>query len=257
MLPLVDAFVSSLIMIIMTEIGDKTFFIAAILCMRHNKSVIFSGALLALAVMTVLSAYLGHIAMHIISPFLTNCIGAALFVIFGIRILKEANDQSPDDHGEEEYTEAEQEIRRKQKGFVDRDESPHPTDVEAGVGGSMSPTGGAVCRNANLLASALFLQTFTMTFAAEWGDRSQIATITLGAQKDTLMVTLGGIVGHALCTGVACVGGSYIRNMVSMRTVHFVSGAIFVLFGVAAALQLVTGYDPSHGEGSMPAAVTA
>ena len=42
-----------------SELGDKTFFIAAILAMRNNKLTVFLAAVSALAVMTVLSALLG------------------------------------------------------------------------------------------------------------------------------------------------------------------------------------------------------
>ena len=45
-----------------------------------------------------------------------------------------------------------------------------------------------------------------MTFLAEWGDRSQLTTIILGAREDALGVTLGGVLGHALCTGLAVLG---------------------------------------------------
>ena len=51
----VHAFVSSLSMIIVSELGDKTFFIAAIMAMRHPRLTVFSGAMTALAFMTVLS----------------------------------------------------------------------------------------------------------------------------------------------------------------------------------------------------------
>ena len=40
-------------MILVCEMGDKTFFIAAIMAMRHDRLVIFAGAISALAVMTV------------------------------------------------------------------------------------------------------------------------------------------------------------------------------------------------------------
>ena len=53
------AFVNSLLMIIVTEIGDKTFFIAAVLAMRHDRAAVFAGAIGALALMTVLSAAMG------------------------------------------------------------------------------------------------------------------------------------------------------------------------------------------------------
>ena len=47
-------------MILLAEIADKTFFIAAIMAMRYNKLIVFLGAWSALAVMTALrySVYL-------------------------------------------------------------------------------------------------------------------------------------------------------------------------------------------------------
>ena len=47
-------FTSSTAMIIATEIGDKTFFIAAVLSMRHARLTVFAGAILALICMTIL-----------------------------------------------------------------------------------------------------------------------------------------------------------------------------------------------------------
>lgn len=51
----VHAFVASLSMIIVSELGDKTFFIAAIMAMRHPRLTVFLGAMSALGFMTVLS----------------------------------------------------------------------------------------------------------------------------------------------------------------------------------------------------------
>ena len=48
-------------MILVSEIGDKTFFIAAILAMTNNKIFVFISALAALYLMTVLSALLGWV----------------------------------------------------------------------------------------------------------------------------------------------------------------------------------------------------
>ncbi|KAM7500940.1 hypothetical protein LguiA_025354 [Lonicera macranthoides] len=48
-----DAFFASFSMIIVSEIGDETFIIAALMAMRHPKSIVLSGALSALFVMTV------------------------------------------------------------------------------------------------------------------------------------------------------------------------------------------------------------
>lgn len=50
-----QAFIASLSMILVSELGDKTFFIAAIMAMQHSRLTVFVGALSALSAMTVLS----------------------------------------------------------------------------------------------------------------------------------------------------------------------------------------------------------
>eukprot|EP00984_Skeletonema_dohrnii_P038096 scaffold40930_cov122-Skeletonema_dohrnii-CCMP3373.AAC.1 len=71
---------------------------------------------------------------------------------------------------------------------------------------------------------AVFIQALTMTFLAEWGDRSQIATIALAAAKDPLGVTIGGCIGHSICTGMAVVGGRMLASRISEKTVAFYGG---------------------------------
>lgn len=47
--------VASISVIIVSELGDKTFFIAAIMAMRYSRLTVFFGAMSALGFMTVLS----------------------------------------------------------------------------------------------------------------------------------------------------------------------------------------------------------
>ena len=46
-------------------------------------------------------------------------------------------------------------------------------------------------RTMTAVISPIVLRAFTLTFLAEWGDRSQISTITLAAQTNFLGVTIG------------------------------------------------------------------
>src|SRR5690606_28852201 len=69
----------------------------------------------------------------------------------------------------------------------------------------------------SLLLSPAWVQTFVMTFLGEWGDRSQIATIAMAAGQDYWWVTLGATAGHAICTGIAVLGGRAIAGRVSMK----------------------------------------
>ena len=59
-------FVESLSVILVSEIGDKTYFIAAIMAMTMNKLTVFLAAISALALMTVLSALLGWVVTSFI-----------------------------------------------------------------------------------------------------------------------------------------------------------------------------------------------
>ena len=67
---------------------------------------------------------------------------------------------------------------------------------------------------------------------AEWGDRSQIATVSLAAVYNPYGVTVGAIVGHMLCTGTAVVGGQLLAMRISQRTVAVAGGVLFLLFAV-------------------------
>ncbi len=51
---MVTAFTAGLSLITVSELGDKTFFIAVILAMRHSRRIVFAGVLGALAAMTII-----------------------------------------------------------------------------------------------------------------------------------------------------------------------------------------------------------
>ncbi|KIY94162.1 hypothetical protein MNEG_13798 [Monoraphidium neglectum] len=86
----VEAFVKSLGVIGASEIGDKTFFIAAIMAMRHPRLTVFGGAIGALAVMTVLAVALGWAAPALIPKVYTHYAATALFFFFGFKTLWDA-----------------------------------------------------------------------------------------------------------------------------------------------------------------------
>ena len=62
----------------------------------------------------------------------------------------------------------------------------------------------------------------------------QIATIGLAAATDVLGVTLGGRLGHAMCTGAAVLGGRRLSKYVSEKAVGIIGGILFLLFAFHA-----------------------
>ncbi len=81
-----------------------------------------------------------------------------------------------------------------------------------------------------------FVQAFSLIFVAEWGDRSMLATIALGAAQNPVGVFAGAVLGHALATLLAVIGGSLMSERISERTVGLTSGVLFLLFAAATVL---------------------
>ncbi|KAL7670024.1 hypothetical protein ACOME3_004966 [Neoechinorhynchus agilis] len=98
----------------------------------------------------------------------------------------------------------------------------------------MKPTWRQPSRSSVLLG--VVCQAFVMTFLAEWGDRSQITTIILAASENVIGVCLGGIVGHAFCTGIAVIGGKVLASKISVRTVTLFGGIVFVAFAISSTI---------------------
>lgn len=212
-----SAFLNSVAMIIVTELGDKTFFIAAILAMQHDRMVVYIGALGALAAMTVLSAAIGFALPNLLPRAYTHYAAVILFAYFGFRLLKDAQEMDTSQPNEE-LEEVEQELG------VDAKKG----DVESGDQKSSSSS----LTNMTPAKWSILTKSFTLTFLAEWGDRSQIATIALASAKDPLGVTIGGVLGHAMCTGLAVVGGRLLATKISERTVAIAGGILFIIFAL-------------------------
>ena len=89
----------------------------------------------------------------------------------------------------------------------------------------------------------ILTQAFIMTFLAEWGDRSQIATIALAASYNLFMVNVGALLGHFLCTGGAVQLGEWISTRVSEKQVHYAGGIVFILSGVVTLWMMFSHDD--------------
>jgi putative Ca2+/H+ antiporter (TMEM165/GDT1 family) len=86
----------------------------------------------------------------------------------------------------------------------------------------------------------IFINTFGLIFIAEWGDRSQLATIVLASVNDVGGIILGSIVGHTICTSLAVIGGALVARWISVRVVTVIGGIVFIGFAIA---QLAIGYE--------------
>jgi Ca2+/H+ antiporter, TMEM165/GDT1 family len=203
---MLTAFTAGLTVITATELLDKTFFIAMYLAMKHSRWLIFSAATSALAAMTILSVGLGQFA-SLLPKSTVHHLEIALFLGFGLKLIYDAYKMPVIDNCDRVLEEAEKVV----------------TNAEG-----------------KLIAKttwAIWLEGFLLTFIAEWGDRTQLATISLAIDKNPLGVTAGAVLGHAICTLIAVTCGKMLCGRITERQLTFVGGGLFVLFGILAIFE--------------------
>ncbi|MCO5584408.1 hypothetical protein L7F22_038334 [Adiantum nelumboides] len=138
--------------------------------------------------MTILSAIFGWAAPNLIPRRLTHHLATVLFFVFGSRSFWDAFTKK--DGEASELAEVEAELDDNKKG------SKKGSTFEADdLKKQQRPL-------LTMFFSPILLETFSLTFFGEWGDKSQIATIGLAAEESAVGVALGGILIHA-ATGAA------------------------------------------------------
>ena len=206
---LAEGFVQGLLLIFFSELGDKTFFLALLLAASRPKGAVFAGTFGALAVMTVISVVLGQVlhqldelnALQATGVPWDDVLAVVLLLAFGVQTLREAKNAE-------------------QNAADERGEAQEAVDaLGAGAGVALS--------------------TFALVFAAEWGDKSFLATIALSAATSPLGVTLGAITGHGAATLLAILGGGFLSRSVRESTLQYSGGVLFLVFAAVSAVEVV------------------
>mmetsp|Transcript_21239 Transcript_21239/g.20557 ORF Transcript_21239/g.20557 Transcript_21239/m.20557 type:complete len:313 (+) Transcript_21239:60-998(+) len=208
-----QGFLQAFFLIFVSELGDKTFFIAGLLAAKYGRFISFTGSLGALSVMTVISTVLGQL-FHAVPSSLTqgipfdDYIAVAAFTYFGIKTLYDASQLEGDENAGilEEQADAQETVDK-----LTADEK----------------------RKSSI---ALILQTFSLVFAAEIGDRSFLSTIALSAALNPFAVAAGAIGGHGLATGIAVAGGAFLSKYLSEKVIGYIGGSLFIVFAITTAL---------------------
>lgn len=281
MASLASATGQSLAMTLVSELGDETFIIAALLAMRQSKWEVLAGALGAMYMMTILSATLGWMVPKLLTPEASQKIATVLFFAFSAKLLWLANETTDDFDAEVEEIKEQLRLslrRGSQKRKSKRRDSGHDVSerqqdekVKADLARNLDepeaepstePSNHHKENNSHKrrsrrkssrkmteldqikheltkLLGPVAVEAFVLCFLAEWGDRSQIATITLAADQKPAGVVLGGVLGHTICSTLAVFGGEIIGRQFSQRTLLFAGSAIFFSFGAFNLLSSI------------------
>ncbi|XP_050269113.1 protein PAM71, chloroplastic isoform X2 [Quercus robur] len=208
------------LLIFFSELGDKTFFIAALLAARNSAAVVFIGTYGALAAMTIISVFLGRTFHYVdeILPFrfgetdlpVDDIAAVFLLVYFGVSTLLDAT-SSDSPKAEDEQKEAELAVSK------------------------FSGNGAGILSVANTVISTFFL-----VFVAEWGDKSFFSTIALAAASSPLGVIAGALAGHGVATLLAVLGGSILGTLLSEKAIAYIGGVLFLVFAAVTLIEIVS-----------------
>ena len=85
--------------------------------------------------------------------------------------------------------------------------------------------------------------TAVVFFLAEMGDKTQLATVALGARFDSaIAVTTGTTLGMLVADGLVVLAGARLTRLVPMRQLRWFAAGLFLFFGLVAAIGAMTGH---------------
>ncbi|HVX55673.1 TMEM165/GDT1 family protein [Nocardioides sp.] len=85
------------------------------------------------------------------------------------------------------------------------------------------------------------LAAFMVLFAAEWGDLSQLLTISLVAKyKEPIAIFVGALAALLVVSGLAVIVGKQLLRFVKLHVLHFAGSAICLVLGVYTLVGVAT-----------------
>ncbi len=184
-----EAALSSMVMVAISEMGDKTQLLALILMLRFRRPwTIMAGILVATLLNHGLAAWAGGWAAQLGAPTTLKYVLAGLFFVFAAWIL--IPDKEDDSESSSKY--------------------------------------------------GAFLTTLVTFFLAEMGDKTQLATVALGARfQSPVIVTIGTTCGMLIADGLAVFFGESLTKKIPLKYVRVAAALLFVAFGATVLLSPV------------------
>jgi putative Ca2+/H+ antiporter (TMEM165/GDT1 family) len=178
-----EALFQSALLVAISEMGDKTQLLSLILVLKYRQPWIIMAAIFVATIANHFAAtWVGALlATHIPEDALKYGL-AAVFIVFGLWILKPDSDEG-----------------------LDREHK-----------------------------FGAFLTTLIVFFLAEMGDKTQLATVALGAKYQSVaLVTAGSTLGMMLTNSISVFGGERIIKIIPMKAIRITACTLFIIFGIA------------------------
>ncbi|GBG57608.1 UPF0016 family membrane protein [Sporomusaceae bacterium FL31] len=180
------AFLTSLVFVVLAEMGDKTQLLAMAFATRYRWQTVMWGVFAATVLNHLMAVFIGSYITQLIPMNYVHITAAASFILFGLWTIR-----GDELNGEDKMTKY----------------SPFWT-----------------------VAIAFFM--------AEMGDKTQLATIALAAQFNTIIpVWLGTTIGMMIADAIGIIIGIVLGKKIPERAVKWFAALIFIFFGLWGLYQ--------------------
>ena len=186
--------------IFVVELPDKTFIATLVMSTKMRPLFVWIGVALAFLVQTGVAVGLGKAASFLPEQ-LIHSVAALMFLIGAVILFREARSADSDEAGqEEEY---------------------------------------AAKADADAHGFRVVVTSFLVLFAAEWGDLSQLLTISLVAKYDDPVSVFIGAWGALLAvSGLAVIVGRLLLQRVKLSALHYVGATVCVLMALLTVWEM-------------------
>lgn len=189
--------------IFVVELPDKTFIAALVLSTRYRPLAVWIGVGLAFFVQTLIAVLAGHLTTYL--PDTVVKAGALVIFLAGAVVLFRS---APGADAEERQQEEEYAAKA--------------TESRTGL--------------------RAVTTSFVVLFAAEWGDLSQLLTISMiGRYEDPVSVFLGAWGALLAVSGIAVLAGRVLLRHVRLSLVHYLGTAVCLVLAIVTAVELIRG----------------
>lgn len=188
--------------IFVVELPDKTFIAALVLSTRYRPLLVWVGVGLAFGLQTLIAVTAGHF-IGLLPDALIKGVAMAIFLLGAVLLFRAApGAETKEREEEEEYAE-------------------RARDPKTGL---------------RAVAAS-----FVVLFAAEWGDLSQLVTMSRAAEYgQPLSVFLGAWGALLAVSGLAVLVGRFLLQHMRLSVLHYVGAAVCLTLAVVSGIELLS-----------------
>ena len=189
--------------IFVVELPDKTFIATLVLSTRYRPLAVWIGVGLAFGVQTLVAVTAGALAT-LLPDTLVKTVAMAIFLLGAFLLFRTAPSADAEEKEQEE-------------------------EFAAKAGADQGP---------NSFVKAA-VASFLVLFVAEWGDLSQLLTISLVTKYDHVNIFLGAWLALLTVSGLAVVAGRLLLRHLRLSVLHYVGAAVCLLLAAVTLVEIV------------------